>query len=94
MYATMSAAEPEAPATGFILPLPSVMIFIRSSSLMAWTSADFKSLHLHLHHFGYGGVSRAVRAVAGLAGFVVNGLAGFRVGGLNGGCRTRRSQNN
>ncbi len=28
---------------GFILPLPSVMIFSRSASLMAWTSGDFRS---------------------------------------------------
>ena len=39
----MSAAEAEALATGFILPLPSVMTFLMSASLMAWTSADFRS---------------------------------------------------
>src|SRR5471030_2928437 len=28
---------------GFILPLPSAITFLMSSSLMAWTSADFRS---------------------------------------------------
>src|SRR5579863_925896 len=39
----MSAAEAEALGIAFILPLPSVITFFRSSSLAAWTSGDFRS---------------------------------------------------
>src|SRR6266849_419916 len=40
---TSSTAEPETVLTGFILPLPSVMIFFISSSLKDWTSVEFRS---------------------------------------------------